>query len=319
MQYYAKITFCLDNDCSFSNLSGGPIQLFRDGDASCIAREDNRFPRHRIIMEYGAFSTREEAEKRGTNLVRRIKLDMIKREYPIKISDGIAGLDNPTISIVFGGFSEWVKLCEKHNIKYRDKIIENEYIGLGIYEVRDSLKEILFVGGEGSAQVSQKLILDNAILDYWDEYMDISLSLLSSSIGINDIRVAFILRLMAIEALVSKSQSREETYVSTIKQLCIKIDQMDISDEYKTRLKGQLGMFKEKSISQKVSELLRSHLTGKQYLGLTAEKLFAQCYSARSGFVHTGKLTGVDGEIIRELKTLCMDLLYSMSNTKIDS
>ena len=80
MRYFAKITFCLDNDYSFSNLSSSPTQLFDDGDALCIVREDNRFPRHRIIMEFGPFSMREEAEKKGTDLVRFIKLEMIKRE-----------------------------------------------------------------------------------------------------------------------------------------------------------------------------------------------------------------------------------------------
>ena len=71
------------------------------------------------------------------------------------------------------------------------------------------------------------------------------------------------------------------------------------------------GLFKEKSVSQKVSDLPKLYCNGKQYAGLTAEKLFAKCYSTQRCFAHTGKLTGVDGKNW-ELISLYMDLLFTI-------
>lgn len=316
MRYYAKLTFYLNNDYSFSNLGEDPIQLFEDGDALCVAWKDERWIRRRIVIEYGPFLEREKAEQKGINLVRCIKLDMIKREYPIQISEERCGLDSPRIISVFGGVSEWAKLCETYaDLKSSPKIIENECIGLGIYEVEENLDEIEFFIAEGEGRLSQNLALNKRTLKFWNEHMDISLSLLVSSVGINDIRATFLLRMMAMEALVSENQTREEEYISAIDQLYIKIDEMETCDKYKKRLKEQLGRMKQKSIKQKVCELLKMQLGGKKYAGYTAEELFAQCYKARNGFVHAGKWGDIDGETVRELKIMCMDLLYSISET----
>ena len=313
MQYFARIVFYLDNDYSFYNLSTGAVLLFTDGDATCVAQEDDRFSRHRIILKYGPFSTKEEAEIKGTNLVRRIKLEMLNRECPISISDSTGALDNPVIDSIFGGISEWEKLCNGFQMQHGGKIIENEHIGLGIYEVNNDLSEILFASGEALLQTKQKLTLTNEPLDYWDNYMDISLSLLVSSIAINDSRVKFLLRMMAIEALASKPQFKDSDYLAAIEELKNQVDQIDTCEKNKELIKSQLGMFKEKSVSQRVRELLIEYLPDRQFDGQTAEKLFAQCYRARSSFVHTGSLPNITGEIIRSLKLLCTDLLFSIS------
>lgn len=312
MQYYARITFYLDNDYSFSNLSNGPIQLFKDGEALCIAYE-NRLLRRRVVIEYGPFPTGEEAERRGTNLVRCIKLDMIRREFPIGISDGSGGLDSPRITPVWGGVSRWVKLCAEYGLEGEHKIIENDCVGLGVYEVKDNLSEIQFVNAEGHGELSTKFALDNKVFKQWNKYMDTSLSLLVSSVSINDMRVKFLLRMMAIEALVAERQNKGPEHILAIEQLTAKIDEMEISVEHKDYLKARLGEMKNKSVSQKARELLRVHLSDKLYSGQTAEQLFVQCYKVRSSFVHSGDLLDSDIAAVHELKIMCLDLLCSMS------
>ena len=79
MLYFARVVFWLDDDNSFNNLSNTPIQLFAYGDIACTAHIDKRFNRHKVILEYGAFSTKEEAEENGISLFRLIKLEIIKR------------------------------------------------------------------------------------------------------------------------------------------------------------------------------------------------------------------------------------------------
>lgn len=312
MRYYARITFYLDNDYSFSNLSNGPIQLFKDGEALCIAYE-NRLLRRRVVIEYGPFPTEEEAAERGTNLIRCIKLDMIRKEFPIGISDDSGSLDSPRITPVLGGVSRWIQLCAEYNLEGGNKIIENDCIGLGVYEVKDNLSEIQFVNAEGHGELSTNFALDNKVFKEWNKFMDISLSLLVSSVGINDLRVKFLLRMMAIEALVAERQNKEPEHIVAIEQLTAKIDKMEISVEYKDYLKARLGEMKNKSVSQKARELLRTHLSDKLYSGQTAERLFVQCYKARSSFVHSGDLLDSDIAAVHDLKIMCLDLLYSIS------
>lgn len=320
--YFARIAFWLDDNCSFLNLSNTPIMLFADGDAQCTAHIDTRTNHCKVILEYGGFSSQQEAETKGINLVRQIKIEMIKREFPIDIAGCSGQLDSNIIRVHHGGISAWRQLCDEYEQKNgkpmcRDHIIENEYIGLGVYEVTQSMKEIMFVSATAEMQTKQNLSLPHGSLPYWDESMDISLSLLASSIGINDKRAQFLLRFMAIEALAPKSLPREDDYLAVIDQLKDYAKQMGIKAEYKERIANQLNQFREQSIAQKVTHLLEQYLPDQVYMEQSPARFFKQCYSIRSSLVHSGTSSAIDGEIIYTLKHLLLDLLQAMSANSV--
>lgn len=222
--YFARIVFLLDDNYCFMNLSEKPVPLFTDGDAECTAHIDTRTNHCKVILEYGGFSSQQEAEEKGINLVRQIKIEMVKREFTINIAGCSGQLDSSTIHVHHGGISAWKQLCDECEEKHgspmqRDRIIENEYIGLSVYEVAQSIREIRFISSSVEMQSKQKFSLSHDVLPYWNESMDTSLSLLSSSVGINDQRAQFLLRLMAIEVLVPPSLLREDDYLAVIDQL----------------------------------------------------------------------------------------------------
>ena len=318
--YFARIVFLLDDNYCFMNLSEKPVQLFTDGDAECTAHIDTRTNHCKVILEYGGFSSQQEAEEKGINLVRQIKIEMVKREFTINIAGCSGQLDSSTIHVYHGGISAWKQLCdeceEKHGTPMRrDHIIENEYIGLSVYEVAQDIHEIMFVSASMEMQSKQKLSLSHDVLPYWNESMDTSLSLLSSSVGINDQRAQFLLRLMAIEVLVPPSLLREDDYLAVIDQLKKYAKQMDIKPEYKDRITNQLGQFREQSITQKVSSLLDRYLPDRLYMEQSPKQFFKQCYRLRSGLVHNGASSSINSEITYALKRLLLDLLQAMSST----
>lgn len=318
MPHFARIAFWLDKYNTFKNLSTSSIQLFAHDGAICTAHIDSGLNRPKVIVEFGPFSTKEDAARSGIHLVRLIKLEMIKREFIIDISSRAGELDTSDISVKYGGLSSWEKFCDYYKQECGQSppdqhIIENECIGLGVYEIEKSLGEITFVSATARGQISQDFSLQHETLAYWDETMDTALSLLSSSTGVNDVRIKFLMRLMAIEALASPSRLRDSEYLAFLDSMTNIAEQSDTKPEYKKTFKSQLGMFKEKSISQKANELFAEYLPEKTYMGLSPKEFFAQCYRLRSGFVHTGSVSGVDSNKTQMLKSMTLDLLYAMS------
>lgn len=317
--FFVRISFRLSKDNSFKNLSNEPIELFSLGNSKCLAKLDNRGNRSAVIIECGGFSNYDEAYKVGINLLRCIKMKMIDRNVSIAISGGPGLLDSISNEYTSGIITEEGKRLLRQGALFgvtipENTAIENEYIGLRVFEVKESMSEICFIAQEAEAHIAQNFALDYSEFPNWNPQMDISLSLLSASISVNDDRIKYLLRLMSIEALVSDSQLREPEYQTAIDLLSSKIDEIDITKEYKERLKSQLGMFREKSISQKVTELLNNYLQGNTYNKLPPKKFFSDCYKYRSSFVHSGNLGDVDLFATNQaLKQMCLDLLWAIS------
>ena len=62
--YFARIVFLLDDNYCFMNLSEKPVPLFTDGDAECTAHIDTRTNHCKVILEYGGFSSQQEADEK---------------------------------------------------------------------------------------------------------------------------------------------------------------------------------------------------------------------------------------------------------------
>ena len=71
---------------------------------------------------------------------------------------------------------------------------------------------------------------------------------MNTSILINDVRIKFLLKIMAIEVLVSEKEKENEEYVNAIESIMRTID---ISTEYGKKLKNDIGRLKNKEHREK--------------------------------------------------------------------
>lgn len=297
--FYARIVFHLDKNDDFRNLSKGPITLFTRNGAVCTVTADKIGGKTSIVLKYGGFLTQEEANEEGTNLVRCIKIQMVSAEIPISISGQPGILDDTSSVTLQGVITEYGKQALRSGNFFGLKVpeskrIEDDYIGLKVFYVEHSLDEIQFIRQDVELQRSMDFSIEYHDFRNYSLAMDISLSLLSTSISINDVRLKLLLRIMAVEALAPKSAPRDEKYQFALNQLLQALKGLEIEDEYKKQLKNQLSNFRETSILQRIRTMLASYLADKQYAGMSAEKYFSKCYEARSGFVHHGSLGTID-------------------------
>jgi len=272
-------------------------------------------------VEYGGFSSRDVANEAGIQLVRNIKMIMIENEIPVNISGALGILDSTDCVSITGKLTGYGEALLRSGSLFGEKIpdnvvIENEYIGLQVFEVKESMREIRFVDQEAEVTYNMDFFIDYHVFLCWNFKMDIALSLLTASISINDIRVKFLLRLMAIESLVPNSQPQDAKFIAAVDSLLPKVDELDLCREQKEVLKGKIGALKERNIAQKARDLLQTYLPGKEYNGVPISKFFNQCYKIRSSFVHRGSLEeGNLDQICQELKHMSIDLLMAISNS----
>lgn len=319
--FFARIVFHLDEHHKFKNLSDSRTNIFSQGDAVCTARIDTRGNRNDVILEYGGFQTRDVANEAGIQLVRNLKMQMVDHEIPVNISGSLGTLDSTNSVCITGRLTDYGKSLLRSGAIFGEKIpddvaIEDEYIGLQVFEVKESMQEVRFVAQEIEIMRDTDFLINYRPLLFWDFKMDISLSLLTASVSVNDSRIKFLLRLMSIEALVPNSQSQDDKIIVAIDSLISQVDKFDLYREQKETLKSKLGTMKEKNIAQKARGLLQTYLSEKEYNGLSVSKFFNQCYRIRSSFVHSGSL-GEDNidQICQELKHMCIDLLTAISNS----
>lgn len=320
--FFARVVFGLDKHQNFRNLSNSRSNIFTYGDSVCTARIEDRSNRTDIIMEYGGFPTYAAASEAGTQLVRNIKMKMIEDEIPVNISGDLGILDSTDSVSITGRLTDYGKALLRSRALFGEKIpddvaIKDEYIGLQVFEVKESIREIRFVAQEVEVIYNTDFLIDYHPFRDWNFEMDIALSLLTASISINDIRITFLLRLMAIEALVPNSQPQDAKLIVAVDSLLPKVDELDLCREQKEFLKSKIGALKEKNIAQKARNLLQTHLPGKEYNGVSTSKFFNQCYKMRGSFLHSGFLgKGNIDQICRELKRMDMDLLKAISESE---
>ena len=317
--FFARIVFHVDEHHKFRNLSDTRTNIFANGDSVCTARIDTRGNMNEVILEFGGFLTRDAANEAGKQLVRNIKIQMVEHDVPINISGGLGVLDSTNSVSSTGVITDYGKAMIRAGLfgkRIPDNIaIEDDYIGLRVFEVQDSMKEIQFIGQDIELIVNTDFSINYHAYPYWTGQMDASLSLLTASASVNDIRIKFLLCLMSIEALAPNSEPQAAGFVAAVDSLLPKVDELDLSREQKEALKSKLGGMKEKNIAQKARGLLQTYLSGKEYNGLSVTKFFNQCYKMRSSFVHSGSLGEGDIDLIcRELKRMCIDLLTTIGN-----
>ncbi|EQF22291.1 hypothetical protein QEW_4460 [Clostridioides difficile CD160] len=318
--YFARILFFCDDELSFDNLSNEPIELFQYGNYTCHAKSQKQADKTKIIIEYGGFESREKAESEGIELLRNIKLEMCKYNNKINIS-GISGvLDCAEKSVKPAEFTEEGldmlknKAIREKKISKDTRVLE-DILGLEIYEVISSMNEIYFVAQGLEIKYNTDFKLKRRSFEFENDKLDIVLSFLNSSSLINDRRIRFLLRIMAIEVLVSDKEYNEKNYIEIINNI---IKNISCSDKLMERVKNDIGQLKIKSIGKKCKELIEQHCGDKTYFGLDVSKFFNNCYKMRSELVHSGKIDIMELEKYNEpLKQLVIDLIESFSTHTI--
>ena len=216
--FYDRIVFFSDEYLHFTNLSQNPIELFQDGSHKCTCIMKKQGKCEKVIIEYGGFETAEEANEKGINLLRNIKVDMCKQQNKINISGYLGMLDSTFPTVNIGGLTESGLSYIREDLLKRGIITENtrvlkDILGLAIYEVKTNLNEIHFVGEELSIKQNTEFKIQHKKYQYWCDKLDISLSLLNTSNLVNDIRLNFLLKIMSLESLVSEKESKDNTLI----------------------------------------------------------------------------------------------------------
>ncbi|HFL3653738.1 TPA: hypothetical protein ACG3P3_001462 [Clostridioides difficile] len=314
--YFARILFFCDDGLSFDNLSNEPVELFQYGNYTCHAKSQKQADKTKVIIEYGGFESREKAESEGIELLRNIKLEMCRDNNKINISGTSGVLDCTEKSVKSTGLTEEGLNIIKNVLVCKGEISEDtrvigDVLGLEIYEVISSMNEIHFVADAFKIKCNTDFKLKRRSFEFENNKLDIVLSFLNSSSLINDIRIQFLLRIMAIEVLVSDKEYNEKNYIEIINNI---IKNISCSDKLMERVKNDIGQLKIKSIGKKCKELIEQRCGDKKYFGLDVSKFFNNCYKMRSELVHSGKIDIMELEKHNEpLKLLVIDLIESFS------
>jgi len=329
--YFARIVFFLENGHDLKigeSRIEEPIELFNSGSKKCTLKIDRRMNKKKVIITYGLFGDEEDAKAKGSNLLDSIKVLFIRQGIPIKINSSRGVLDSTKKFADNGGFT-YHGLANVHHMfpELEGVHVENELLGLGIYEAdeSESLEDIKFM-----AQ-SLGIELRSNIPEITDEYsmnkdLRTSYSMMNTSNLIQDNRAKFIVRITALEALVSNRIKHESDFCNVVDELLkdyvseLRLDSLKpLEDakklEYLNRLKNSIGRIKEKSIGEKCRELIVNSNLSKKYYEMDAITFFNKCYSIRSKFIHYGDydVSVVDSYLV-PLNELVLDVLEKQDN-----
>lgn len=299
--FYVRIVFFINKKYEFE--FDEKLTRLIDNDVVWKISVDQReeFINSKVVIISNGFKEKEAAEYAGKRIFYSVKKKFITMGIPINISGGLGVLDTTQTSFSTGEFTE-------HGLKYihlllpqlRNKIVRNEVLGMVIYEFEENIviSDVTFIAQDVQVAIKMKLS-DLEIGEYPEsKKLDIAYSLLNSSNAINDLRTSFLLKVSAIESLVSADEYNDKVYCNTLNKLnkLITIDNLENNSELTAeaylrllqKIKSAIGLLKKKSINEKCIDLISSYSITKRYIGLEAPIFFNKCYGIRSEFVHTG-------------------------------
>lgn len=314
--YFSRIVFFCEKGLTFENLSSDKIELFKYNDYKCTVKSKVQNEKTKVIIEYGGFKTKEEAQREGGNLLRNIKLEMCKHNNPINISgvDGILDCKEPSVKngeITEAGLAFLKQKFVDNGIISENQNVMQDALGLEIYEVISSMDEILFVDQTIEIKKNTNFEIKRYNFEFWNNKLDIALSFLNTSNLINDIRIRFLLKIMAIEVLVSDKEYNDKNYLDIINHITKDIN---CTNELMAKIKNDISQLKVKSIGKKCKKLIETHCKEMSYSELDSLKFFNICYKMRSQLVHSGQIDLSELEKYDEpLKILVIDIIESIS------
>ncbi len=317
--FFARIVFFCSRELEFDNLTDIPMELFEYENCKCTVKKKKQGEKTKIILEYGGFDDKDKAKEEGMRLLRNVKLEMCRKNNPINIS-GINGLlDCKEIAVMPAQLTEFGLSCIKNDLVNAGMISEDikvleDVLGLEIYEVKSSMDEIHFVAEDFEIKYKTQFRLERKEYQCWNEKLDVAMSFLNTSNLINDVRMKFLLKIMAIEVLVSEREKETADYIKLLEDA---MSSIDTSNELGKRVKNDIGQLKIKSIGQKCKNLIMQYCGEKLYAGLDSIKFFNTCYKMRSGLVHSGELNLNElGIYDEQLRNLTVDIVESIANRK---
>lgn len=330
MNWYARLAFFLGEYHVLEKQT--ERELFKNGEAICKVKvrhtkkkgfESNADQNQDIdvdvmvIFSYGPFSTEKVALEEGQKLLFAVRKSFAKNWIPISVFNEFGILDSEHDYFDNGGLTTEGK--ENSALLYPELegyAIENGVLGLKVYQLEEDISNVKFF--HQAVEVWRKgefpkIGFSNVDVD---GKLKIAYSLLNSSLAINDLRTSFLLKVSAIEALVSEPSYHEKKYCDAIDLVMkmIKIETIplnelnSISSEENERiihrLKSSIGSLKKKTIAEKSNDLIKNCNLVKTYDLKDAITFFKECYQIRSNFVHTGKINKTETELKVEINIL---------------
>ena len=325
--YYVRIVFFVTNGYDLD--IDEEYTLLQSESIICKVTIDRRLENVKVIISYGGFENEEIATQEGDKLFHSVKKRFVKNGIPINISGGLRVLDTTQKSFHTGGLTQYgLEHIEEIFPQLANKTVRNETLGLEIYQLDEDISEVKFIGQ--SAKITKKVKFPEIEIEEYkgNNKVNVAYSLLNSSNSINDLRASFLLKVSAIESLVSEDAYKEKIYCDIINQINrmiklenIKVDLEIPNDEIQKiiqKLKGSIGTLKKKSIGEKCKDLILLCNLNKIYLNMDVILFFNECYRIRSKFVHTGTYRNEVTEIekirelemyLNELNSLIIDIL----------
>ncbi|OMD95046.1 HEPN domain-containing protein [Paenibacillus sp. FSL R10-2796] len=320
MKWYARLAFFLGEYSVLEKQT--EKELFRNGEASCKVKvqhtkrigSENSTEQNQdidvdvmVIFSYGPFVTERIAVEEGKKLLFSVRKSFVKNWIPISIFNEFGVLDSEHDYFDNGGLTtEGKENSALIHPELEGYVIENGVLGLKIYQLEEDISKVKFF--HQSAEVWCKTEFPKIELSDVEinSKLKIAYSLLNSSLAINDLRTSFILKVSAVEALVSDPSYQEKIYCDAIDQIMklIKIENIplnelnssnkDENEKIIHRLKSSIGSLKKKTIAEKCNDLIEKCDLVKNYYSKDATIFFKDCYQIRSNFVHTGKINKTD-------------------------
>lgn len=258
--------------------------IFQSGHQTCYLSSLNEAinKSQKYLIKFGGFKNYDEARLIGESLYYSLKLQFIKDGIRVRMSADSDILDSTNLST---SYSKYItKGNYQLDISTFQQFGANDYLGLQILEAdcSDNIKIIEYpdvrIGDITIDRLAFKFLSIN--LDKITNQFTSSISLLNASVLLGeDIRLSFLLKIMAIEALTPSKQSEDEETISKIDKILL-----DIHDD---EMRSRIGAFKNKSIGKKCLDLICCY-SSDEYNGQSAVSFWKECYNLRSSLVHDG-------------------------------
>lgn len=315
--FFVRIAFFLEKNNVFDIKN--EKKLFKNKEVECVIKVDRRFGHEKVTITYGPFDKYKDAECQGEYLFNNVKKTMARNGVPIDFTTSLGELTE------YGEKNIKMLLPD---IDITNKIVENEVLGMSIHKVQKDISEYIFICQE--TIIERKWSDINFIPEdtVFDSKLNIAYSLINLSNLTESIAISFVLKISAVEALISDKQYRDALYRLFIDRVnkqfnirgVMKTDTEQINSESEcekvlARIKCDIGSLKISSIGEKCNNLIGGANLTQQYSMMSAEQFFKICYNIRSNFIHVGT---ADIEFINNnlhiLHKLAIDVLEYYEN-----
>lgn len=299
--FMSLITFYLEYGYKL-DIENNEILINKD-EYRCYIRVHKFDGRMCYVFENRFFKSREIAESVTKKLYDSIRKQLIRRGIPIWYKNYDYGFFINSDSY-YPAKIEPIGYEKPELIapNLKNKRIAAEVIGYEIFELRTPIDDIKVIRQDVKFERTYELepfdIEDQSSMN---DTMLTAYKVLNLSNLVSDAKLSFILKITALEVIVSDSQYKPDKIKKAISQInkkILKVDNIleilqDKSEEMKNEiisLKAGFGSMNKLSILEKCRNLISDNYYIEEFFkGKSSIEFFNDCYNIRSKFVHAGE------------------------------